>query len=512
MSANSPQSPRIAPRPVSSLNNIIRTAGVTGGSTLFAQAAGYLMVFALTLSLGIGGFGLFSLATTVMGITTLVATLGLDVTVVRFAAWYRGRGETPKLEALLFFVMAFVLAWSVVVAVGLWGLAPFLSVKLFREPELVSLVRIASVGLPVNALFAIFVSGLHGCGLTTRRVYAEQIILPTSRLLFIVIAGTTKAGVQAALWAMVAAAGLSMVIAGWWLTRASRFWKSSRVGLPDLKAWAKYATPAFLDSLLVTPLGGSLEIFFLGMFGTKEMVAVYSIVLRFKFIVTLPMAAFNTTLAPLISEAHARLDREQLKELYGSATRWIMMLSLPLIAVNVLFGSLLLGLFGQAYTVGYVTLALMTLGQLVNVCTGPSGHMLLMTGYSRIRLFNSLVLLATQLGLGMLLIPMWRLEGAGIVSAASIAMVSLLGLLEVAVLLRVHPYRWEMVKPLVACGLSGAVVAVGQFVLKESPFTVVLLLGVLVFIYGGVLVGLGLNQDDKQIALQAKSRLRLDHS
>ena len=507
MSVNSSPPPRIAPLPVAGLSNIIRTAGITGGSTLFAQAAGYLMVFALTLSLGVGGFGLFSLATTVMGITTLVATLGLDVTVVRFAAWYRGRGETPKLEALLFFVMAFVLAWSVVVAAGLWGLAPFLSVKLFREPELISLMRIASVGLPLNALFAIFISGLHGCGLTTRRVYAEQIILPASRLVFIIVAGAAKASVQAALWAMVAAACLSMVIAGWWLAREGRFWKSSLVGLPDLKAWTKYATPAFLDSLLVTPLGGSLEIFFLGMFGTKEMVAVYSVVLRFKFIVSLPMTAFNTTLAPLISEAHARLDRGRLKELYSSATRWIMMLSLPLVAVNVLFGGLLLGLFGQAYTLGYTTLALMILGQLVNVCVGPVGHMLLMTGYSRIRLFNSLVLLATQLGLGLLLIPVWRLEGAGGVSAVSTAIVSLLGLIEVAALLKIHPYQRDLVKPLLACCATAGVIALGQSVWGKTWIAESLLLIGFVMAYVGVLMGLGLSPDDKQLVLQAKNRL-----
>ncbi len=507
MSADSPQPSRIMPLPVAGLGNIIRTAGVTGGSTLFAQAAGYLMVFALTLSLGVGGFGLFSLATTVMSTTTLVATLGLDVTVVRFAAWYRGRSETPKLKTLLFFVPVFVFVWSVVVAVGLWGLAPFLSVNVFREPELISPVRIGSVGLPLNALFAIFVSGLHGCGLTTRRVYAEQIILPALRLVFIVIAGMTKAGVQAALWAMVAAAGLSMALAGWWLARTSRLWKSSPAGLPELGAWTKYAVPAFLDSLLVTPLGGSLEIFFLGMFGTKEMVAVYSIALRFKFIVSLPMTAFNTTLAPLISEAHACLDRERLKELYSSATRWIMMLSLPLAAVNVLFGGLLLGLFGRVYTLGYTTLVLMTLGQLANVGGGPAGHMLLMTGYARIRLLNSLVLLATQLGLGVLLISAWRLEGAGGVSAVSTAIVSLLGLIEVAILLKIHPYQRGLIKPLLACCATAGIVAIAQPVWGKTWVAQFLLLSGFAVAYIGVLIGLGLSSDDKQLVLQAKNRL-----
>jgi O-antigen/teichoic acid export membrane protein len=407
----------------------------------------------------------------------------------------------------LLFATVLVLVWSSIVAMGLWELAPFLSQIAFKEPALVPSVRIVCVGVPINALFLVFVSGLHGLGLTTRRVYAEQIILPVSRLAFIVVAMVAKTSVEVALWAMVAASSLSVAVAGVWLMRESRFWKSSLAHLPDWQAWAKYTVPAFLDSLLVTPLGGSLEILLLGLFGTKEMVGIYSVVLRFKFIIALPMAAFNTTLAPLISEAHARSDRERLKELFSSTTRWVMMLSLPLAAINVLFGGSLLGLFGQAYTLGYLTLILMTLGQLVNVCVGPVGHILLMTGYSRVRLLNSLVLLAAQLGLGLLFIPVWQLEGAGLVAAASVAIVSLLGLIEAFVLLKIHPYQLELVKPLMACCLVSASVAVAQAVFGKTLVSQILLLGGLVVAYVGVLVGLGLNPNDKQLVLRAKSRL-----
>jgi O-antigen/teichoic acid export membrane protein len=507
MNPNSSESTHVLSLPDAGLGGILRTAGITGISTLVAQSAGYLTVFALTLSLGVRGFGLFSLATTLMSVTTLVAALGLDVAVVRFVAWYRGRGDTRKLQTLLLFATVLVLIWSVIVAIGLWELAPFLSWTVFKEPALVPSVRIVCIGIPLNALFLVFVSGLHGLGLTTRRVYAEQIILPLSRLVFVVVAMVAKASVEGALLAMVAASGVSLAVAGVWLARKSWFWKSSLAPLSDWKALTKYTLPAFLDALLVTQQGGSLEILLLGMFGTKEMVGIYSVVLRFRLIISLPMAAFNTTLAPLISEAHARSDRERLKGLFNSATRWVMILSLPLVAIIVLFGGLLLGLFGQAYTAGYLTLTLMALGQLVNVCVGPVGHMLLMTGYSRIRLLNSLVLLATQLGLGLLFIPAWQLEGAGVVAAVSVVVVSLLGLIEVFVLLKIHPYQLELTKPLLACCLAGAAIAIAQALLGKTLIPQILLLSGLIVAYVGVLVGLGLNPNDKQLVLQTKNRL-----
>ena len=507
MNSDDSRSTHIAPLPVKDLGGLLRTAGVTGISTLVAQGAGYLMVLALTLSLRIRGFGLFSLATTLMGVTTLVATLGLDIAVVRFAAWYRGRGDTQNLQTLLLFATVVVFIWSSAVAIGLWELAPFLSRSVFNEPALVSSIRIVCIGIPLNALFSVFVSGLHGLGLTTRRVYAEQIILPLSRLVFIVVVMWANASVEVALWAMIAASGFSVLVAGVWVMRASWFLRSSLAYLPEWKDWAKYTVPAFLDSLLVNPLGGSLELLFLGMFATKEMVGIYSVILRFKSIISLPMMAFNTTLAPLISEAYARLNHERLEELFRSATRWVMILSLPLAAIILLFGSPLLGLFGQAYSVGYVTLTLMTLGQLVNICVGPVGHMLLMTGSSRVRLFNSLVLAATQLGLGLLFIPAWQLEGAGLVSAISIAIVSLLGLVEVYVLLKVHPYQLKLVKPLLACCLASAVIAVAQVVLAQTPVSWIFLVSGLVVVYVIALMGLGLDPNDRQLVIRAKSRL-----
>jgi O-antigen/teichoic acid export membrane protein len=181
-----------------------------------------------------------------------------------------------------------------------------------------------------------------------------------------------------------------------------------------------------------------------------------------------------------------------------------MVLSLPLVLMNVVFGRALLGLFGPAFALGYTTLILMSLGQLVNVCVGPVGHILLMTGYSRIRLLNSLVLLAIQLGAGLLLIPAWKLEGAGVVAALSVAVISLLGLIEVFALLRIHPYQRGMIKPLLACGLAGGAAALAQAGLAKTLWIQVLLLGGMLVAYACLLVGLGVNPGDRQFFLRAK--------
>jgi len=493
---------------------VVKTAGITGVSSLIGQAANYLMVFLLTLSLGAGGFGLFSLALTVKNIATLVGSLGLGVTVLRFVAKYRGSGDNQSAQTLIGIVAVFVLVWSSVVAGALWLIAPFLTRYVFHKPELTLAFRVIIWAIPLEAIFRIFVSGLHGLGFTAKRAYLEQLILPFGRLLLVAVSLIVARSVEFSLGAMVAASCVSVVIAGVWLARESRFWRVSLFTIPaDLGDWIKYTIPAFLDALLVTSLGGSVEVLLLGIFGTKEAVGIYSVVLRLKFVINMPMTAFNNALAPLISEFHARGDRARLKSLFRSSTRWVMIIGLPLGAACVLFGDFLLGLFGGSFTVGYMALILVTLGQLVNIGVGPVGHMLLMTGYSRIRLMNSLVLLTEQLILGLWLIPNWQLVGASVVAAVSVATVSILGAIEVLVLLKIHPYRLDLVKPWLGCILAMGIIGAirGLSGITDMWFSAVLLLGFGVCYLGGLL-GLGLNGGDKSMLLQATHRLRLKSS
>jgi len=489
------------------VGRVVRTAGITGVSTLVGQGAGYVVLLLLTLLLGAGGFGLFSLAVAVQGVAVTVASLGLDITVLRFAAWHQGREDTHGLENLLRCVILFVAVWSAVVGLGLWAIAPLLSQRVFHKPDLTPALRVVAWGIPLNALFKVFVSGLHGCGLTEQRVYTEHVFLPLARLIVFAVALLTSPGVELCLWAYVVAYALAAGRAVLRLVRVNRFWQTRSFDLKDLGAWVRYAVPAFLDALLVTSLGGWWETALLGMLSTKEVVGIYNLVLRLRHLVNMPMTAFNTSLAPLIARLHAKGDRVRLNGLFVAATRWVMMLGLPLGSIIIVFGQPLLSLFGQPFTEGYAALACVTIVQLVSMCVGPVGHMLLMTGHSRVRLVNSLVVMAVQVGLGLFMVPRWGLVGAGFVAGLSIATVSILGASEVFVLLRMHPYRLDHLKPLLACLLSAVAIAgIRSFLAPVLWLQALLAVGFLL-LYASLMFGFGLNSEDRVFLVQTAYRL-----
>lgn len=492
------------------LGGLVTTAGLTGGSALFAQAIGYAMVLLLTLLLGAGGFGLFTLTTTVKNISVLIGSLSLGVTTLRFTAWYKGRENNVELQKLISAATWGTFVWSTLVALGLWLFAPVLALVIFDKPELAAALRVIVWTIPLDALFSIWVSGLHGLGLTTRRAYLEQIVLPIARFMAVFSSFLLGNGLENTLWLMNVASGISMVAAGWWLGRKVPFWRIWPFPLTEWRAWVRYTVPTFLDALLVTSLGGSIEVLFLGIFASETAVGIYGVALRLKFVVKLPMTAFDKALAPLISEAYAQKDKQRLEFLFRSATRWVIMIGMPLAVAFVLFGPSILTIFGTDFRVGYLALVIVTTGEMVNMFVGPVGHMLLMTGYSRIRLMNSVILLIIQFVLGVALIPQWQIVGAAIVAAVSIAAVSILGLVEVFMLLKIHPFRTNLLKPIAVCGSAATGIVFTQMLLEpETLWSQILLAACFCMCYAIILLKFGMEDEDKHLVYHLTRRLKL---
>jgi len=66
-----------------------------------------------------------------------------------------------------------------------------------------------------------------------------------------------------------------------------------------------------------------------------------------------PLIAFNQLLPPVASDLYADDRIETLNAVYTSVTRQIVTSVIPILAVLVVYGRELLGLFGEPYVAGY---------------------------------------------------------------------------------------------------------------------------------------------------------------
>jgi O-antigen/teichoic acid export membrane protein len=168
----------------------------------------------------------------------------------------------------------------------------------------------------------------------------------------------------------------------------------------------------------------------------------------------------------------------------------------------------LLHLFGRGFAGGASALAVLALGQLVNVGTGTVTGLLAMIGRARLSVLNSLFFLGLSLVLDFLLIPRWGILGAAIANASALAAVNLLRLVQVHHALGISPYDHRFLRPLGA-GLAAVAVA---WLLPLSALDPLPRLGLRALVLGGVylvsLLALGIEPGDREVARALRQRLR----
>ena len=210
---------------------------------------------------------------------------------------------------------------------------------------------------------------------------------------------------------------------------------------------------------------------------------------------------------PMVAE-HKSMDTE-FGSLYRLATRWAIMLTIPIAVTMLLAPETYLTLFfTPEYAVAGNVVIVLTLGYLLNSSFGPEGMVLEGLGHTRLTFLNTLLLITTNAVLDVLLVPRLGIVGAGIGTASAVTITGVIGVLEIYILREELPHSTSILKVVLA---GVPTVLVGQVVTSVLPSVVVtaLVLPIVVTItYAGSLaLGEGFTEDEKRVAERIDARL-----
>ena len=219
----------------------------------------------------------------------------------------------------------------------------------------------------------------------------------------------------------------------------------------------RFASPRAVSSVLDTLLA-SLDVVLVGALASTRQAAIYAAVTRVVVIGTYTMQAIGLALARQFSELVALRQFRRVELIYQVATWWMMALSWPLYTLLALFAPVFMSMFGEQYVPGQIALTILAIAFIFNLGTGNISLLLLMMGHSGLNLINSAVVLSVNVGLDILLIPRYGLEGAAVGWAVAIIAVNVAGLVEVHHLIRLNPFGVGYSKVLLACASTFGVV------------------------------------------------------
>ncbi|WP_302081599.1 flippase [Salinibaculum rarum] len=491
---------------VESLQSLSRGAVVFIAGSGFSKALGFVLNVVLTQSLGAAMYGVYAFSYTILTILADFGTLGSDRAILRFLPT-ETEGEGNGSVTLFISVVTALVGSSAIAAVLFW-LAPVLSERTLNSPLFTDVVRIFAVLVPFHALTDVILSVFRSQERLEYQVFVRDILNPIIKLLttgIAILIGATLIGVVAAIAVTVL---LIFAYTGYLLI--------SRSGVyPTIEGYRTRLRPHYNFSfpLAIKDVGGlivtRIDILMIGFLLTGPDVGIYNIAVLLSGVLLFPLRGINQLVPPIISRLYKAGDFDQIQSIYGTASRWGLIITLlPAIGIAV-YRETILSLFGASFLIGGASVVVLSAGYLVRSAAGPSGYVLMMTDHQYLLLINQFLLAALNIVLNYILILQFDILGAAIATATTRILINQVRVVEIWYLEGLFPYSVAFLKPILAGGVTiTTLLAVRQLLPTGPAVAVGAIFGSLVF--GGALYLLGLEEIDKQFltALRAKYESR----
>jgi O-antigen/teichoic acid export membrane protein len=476
---------------------------------VFEYATRFAFSVIVARALGAEQYGLYTLGLTIVPIASMLALLGLQTGVVAYLApAIRQRDET-RIWGIIQVCFGLPAVISILFGVLLFVLAEPIAILAFHEPQLIPILRIVSLCIPLEAIGFIAYQIIISYKKPKYSVFANNIVLPLAKLLL--TAGFLVLGVKVlgVVTAHVIASALALALMIYYVNKLFPLKRPLRAAKRNTRQLLRYSLPVHLGWVLNT-IRGTLETLVLGIVGLTTGVGIFAVAGRLGSLGTMFFLAVGNISTPIIADFHSRGEIGQLKKLYQTTTKWMVMFNFPLFLTLVIFSKPLLSIFGSDFTYGSMALIIIAIGNLVYTGTGLGANILDMTNHTKVNSANSAFLVIVTITSDLLLIPRWGVIGAAAASAFSTVIVNVVCLIEVYVLLKMQPYELTMLKPI----LAGLIAAAMTFMLNQYivlPTLLYLLVGgtILWGSYALVLIILRFSEEDMLVINSFRARLKL---
>jgi O-antigen/teichoic acid export membrane protein len=432
--------------------------------------------------------GTFLEAVAFFTIATSLVVFGFDESLVRAVSRHLASGEVRALRHTLLVALIPLLAFAGLMAVVVWASAPQVARFLQGESSdggLARYLRIFALALPFTAMYYAVLAATRGFGTMVPTLAIERIGRTCAQ--------TLGAGLVVAIGGSVDALTLTWVLpfvvgtflAAWQLrglirreeARSSRQTAPPPISTAAREFWTFSSLRGIASILNTTFLW--LDTLLVGALVSASAAAIYTTSSRMVRLGSLVLLAMIQAVGPQISELLSRHQRSRAEHVYRISTWWLMAITWPLYITMAIFAPLLLRVFGSDFATGAAVVATMSAAMLLSTGVGPVDMVLLMGGKSGWNLINTVVSLATNVVLNLILVPQLGIEGAAIAWAVSVALNNLLPYAEVRALLRISPFAMPGLVPALGALISfGVVGCLARLALGPTIAGLVLSLGV----------------------------------
>lgn len=484
---------------------VAKGGGIVFIGTIATRGLSYIYSLALIWGMGADSFGQFTLAMAIVMFIGLVATIGLPQGILRYGAIQAQKDGKAGAHQVTMSAMWVTIPVSLLLTAAVFWAAKSLSTLVFHKEELTPIIQLLAASIPFMSLQSILLAGTRALKVMKYSTIV-WVVQPAAALLlailFLYLGGGAEAASLAYVISYIIGAGLSLYFYLRLIPRVDR--GSGRFSIGDM---IKFSIPLSMTEWMHFT-NERIEIFFLGMLPGSLDISIYKIAWSLAGLETMLRLSLEQMLAPFSSDLTHRRELKQLEGLYKATTKWGFSGALMIFLVYVLFSRDILAIFDPALMVGSGVLIALSFAQLFNEFTGPCNTILLMSGRSDLTLINTIIIFVLSFALDWVLIPRYGLVGAAIVGSGAVILLNTMRVLEVWWTLKMHPFKLNFIKPVLAGLAAAGIIAFAQRLgLTGNLWIDVVLILIFCAIYLALIYLLKLDADDQVVIAALKHKL-----
>ncbi len=455
---HAPPAAPLGPRP--DVRVLALGTGVNLGGVVVRIALVFLHSLFAAHLFGAAGYGLYTEGVAAVLVLSAMTQLGMGRTFTRFVALLRTQGQTGGLRRLL----RFGLVCSLPLALGaglLLSVGSMQMARLFGSPLLASPFRVLGAAVPLFVAATLLASFTQGFSDMRYKTIALDVAAPAVELaamLILAALGASALGLPLAytLSGAVATVLLVFFVRLCLMRATSAPAEPCRGGAPVAGAQLmKFGLSVWTVETLME-VSRRASVLMLGAHVSSAFVGVFGVVQRLVGLGGIFLLSTNQMFGPMVADLVGRGRIHDLSHLHKTSARWILGVSLPFFIILGVQSPWLLRIFGPDFVMGTWTLRLLVASTLLDVSTGNSGVVLMMSGRPQMNAINETVRLVIIVALNLVLIPSFGLVGAALAIGVGTLVFSGMQLVETWKIVGVQPYSRSLVKILAAgAGMVG---------------------------------------------------------
>lgn len=492
------------------LQKIAKGAGIGFIGVFLGLTIGFFSRMVIARFLGASDYGLISLGVASMSIATTLSLIGLPTGIQRYVSFYKGKNDGGRIKGTIFGALKICFPLSLILTIFVFFGANWISLHVFHNVALTSILKIFSISIPFFVLAQIFFSVTIGCQVLKYQVYVNDLFQNIIKLVAIVSLLLLGFGVLSAACAWVFAIVLTPFMAFYFLEKRVFPLINSKVKtIPVQKELYSFSIPLIFSGFAMLVMGWT-DTLMLGYFCTASEVGIYNVALPIARLLRVVVTAFAIIFLPIASELYAMGREEELRNIYSTVTRWVFSLILPGSLLMILFSkSIIEILFGLEFVDGARALSILVFGLLFGYTVGLNAQILQVYGKTKIIMLYTSISATANFVLNLFLIPLYGLNGAAIATASSFILGGFLRFIFVYRIGKMQPFRWNYLKPAFVSIIAVLVVyAVTKYVVGVSlPSLIIMLFVFLVLYFLLLLLVKGFEEEDLVIMKAIDERL-----